>query len=186
MYTLDSTGLTPEIAVWREKLAAQATARLEALAAEVRRQQDEIRRQQELEKKLDVAHDRKVFAAIKRAGAKADAYYVGLAESVIEEGMSKVRGRPVFLYEADGGFGLLQVLRGGKALFDGGYPFTVMVVGIKTTNLMHGTPLTDIGLHWVKVLGFVNYTNPMGGQAQAVKVKPLRKIPHPVRGQKFE
>jgi hypothetical protein len=186
MYTLDSTGLTPEIAVWREKLAAQATALLEVRAAEIRRQEDEIRRQQEREKKLDEAHDRKVFAAIRRAGAKADTYYWGLAENVIEEGMSKVRGRAVFLDAADGGFGLLQVLSGGKALFDGGYPFTVMVVGIKTANLMHETALTHIGVHWVKVLGFVNYTNPMGGQAQAVKVKPLRKIPHPERGQKLE
>ena len=51
-----------------------------------------------------------ILQAIKRAGAKDDAYYLGLADNVIEEGMAKVRGRAVFLDAADGGFRLLQVL----------------------------------------------------------------------------
>ena len=100
--------------------------------------------------------------------------------------MKEIRGHAVLLDWEDESFALIQVLPGGKALFDGSFPFTVMVVGSKTTNLMHSTALTDIGVHWVKVLGFVNYTNPIGGQAQAVKVKPLRNIPHSERGQKLE
>lgn len=185
-YTFDPSGFKPEIAARLEELVAQSTVLLEARAAEIQRQEDEIRRQQERERKLDEAHDRKVFAAIKRAGAKDDTYYLGLSENVVEEGMSKVRGRAAFLDGYDGGFALIQVLSGGRAIFSGSFPFTVMVVGIKTANLMHDTALTDIGVHWVKVLGFENYTNVPGGQSQAVRVKPLRKIPHPERGQKLE
>jgi len=64
MYTFDSSGLKPEIWVRREELAAQSTARLEARAVE-------IQRQQELDKKRADAHDRKVRAATRRAKAGA-------------------------------------------------------------------------------------------------------------------
>jgi len=165
-----------------EETRKALNARLEELLVQVETRIAEIERQ----RKLDEAHDRKVRAAIRRAGAKADAWYLDLAYSVAEYGMADVRGHAAFLQDEDGGFALIQVLSGGRAIFSGSFPFTVMVVGIKTANLMHGTALTDIGVHWVKVLGFANYTNVPGGQSQAVRVKPLRKIPHPERGEKLE
>jgi hypothetical protein len=137
-------------------------------------------------RELEQAYRDKVFAAIKRAGAKTDSFYIEIANSVIKYGMAEVRGRAVTLDVDDSEFVLLQVLPGGKALFH--HPFddydefpTIIVTGLKTADLMHGTALTDVGMKWVKVLGFVNYRNPFGGQAQAIQVKPLRKIPPPER-----
>ena len=82
---------------------------------------------------------------------------------MVEYGMKEIRGHAVLLDWEDESFALIQVLPGGKALFDGSFPFTVMVVGSKTTNLMHSTALTDIGGPG-QGSGFVNYTNPLAGR----------------------
>jgi hypothetical protein len=151
----------------------QVNARLKARAEEIARQ-----------KKLEEAHDAKVRAAIKRAGANPDTYYFDVADSVLEYGMAEVRGHAVYLGGYDSNFVLLQVLKGGKAIFHAPgwrdeYPFTILVTGIKTADLMRGTPITEIGVSWVKVEGFANYPNAFGGQSQAVRAKAIRGIPHP-------
>lgn len=66
-------------------------------------------------------------------------------------------------------------------MFSDGGDVMVMLTGIKSGGLVHGTSLRDLGFGWVAVKGLQNDRNALGTQSQAIVARPVRNIPDPAK-----
>ncbi|MEM8608410.1 MAG: hypothetical protein AAGF92_14975 [Myxococcota bacterium] len=158
---------------------AELASRIAKLEAELAEQ--EALRQAAKQARMDAANA-KLTKAAKRAGFKT--WDGGLSEAVErlrqrEATLAQVKKTVWWLDEYDADYELIQVLPGGKAVFSDGGDVTVMLTGIKSGGLLHGTSLRDLGFGWVAVKGLQNYRNAMGTQSQAIVTRPVRNMPDP-------